>query len=111
MTNLLKNILLYFLLSLSTSCLHGEGFNQPATLRLEVPPGPPEFQAGWRAGCRSALATKAFANSWVYTNDYGNGTLQHDRAYARGWGYGWFACVLHTANFVNAPLFKYGPLE
>ena len=87
------------------------GFYQPMTLDLQMPDGPPEFRAGWRSGCRSALATKTFSNSFVYGNDYGNGIYQHDPAYAKGWGRGWFGCILHTANFVNAPSMRYFPLD
>ncbi len=96
---------------IALAACHGEGFYQPITLDLEIPDGPPEFKAGWRAGCRSALATKGFANSFVYTNDYGNGTLQHDPAFARAWGRGWFGCILHTANFVGSPSMRYMPLD
>lgn len=110
MAYFIKIIICLFALVAVTSC-HGEGFYQPITLRLDAPDGPPEFKAGWRAGCRTALATKAFANSFVYSNDYGNGTLQHDPAYGRAWGRGWFACILHTANFVNANSMRLMPLD
>jgi len=99
-----------FLLTLTVLSSCG-GFYQPVTLRVDIPDGPPEFKAGWRAGCRTALATKTFANSFVYSSDYGNGTLQHDPSYTRAWGRGWFACILHTANFVNAPSMMFMPLQ
>ncbi len=93
------------------------GFYQPLTLSLAVPEGPAEYQAGWHAGCNSALAQKAFSNSWVYKKkngpDMGNGIYQHDSQFQTGWGQGWFACVLHITGFVDESFraMKYGPLE
>jgi hypothetical protein len=95
------------------------GFYQPITLRLSVPDGPPEYKAGWHAGCKSALATKGFANAFVYQEgkgpDFGNGIYQHDPVFQTAWGQGWFSCALHVAQFVGTSnrfrSFAHGPLQ
>ncbi len=93
------------------------GFYQPVTMNLEVPDGPPEYKAGWYAGCRSVLKNKTFANAFVYLNnkgpEFGSGVYQHDAAYQTGWGQGFFACHTHVTDFVREEFrsFKYGPLE
>lgn len=106
-------IILTALLSLS-SCRWPEsfGFYQPITMSLATPDGPPEYKAGWHAGCQTALANKAFANAFVYGGpNFGSGVYQHDSAYQTGWGQGWFACVLHIGDFVDFNSMKFGPLE
>lgn len=107
----IKKQIFFLLISLNLFACKGIGFYEPITLNLEVPPGPPEYQAGWRAGCRSGLATKPFANSFVYNADFGNGIYQHDPNFIKGWGNGWFGCIMHTANFVGMPSMQYGPLQ
>jgi len=71
--NLIRNILFLLILTISFSCRlpTNFGFNQPITLDLTVPDGPPEFKAGWYAGCNTALGNKYFANSFVYGGKYG----------------------------------------
>ena len=77
-------LLLTLIFTTLSSCRMTEsmGFYQPMTLNLKVPDGPPEFKAGWHAGCKSANANQAFANSFVYQGkggpDYGSGVYQHD---------------------------------
>ncbi len=106
------------LIILSLTCCRmpeNAGFYQPITMSLAVPDGPPEYQAGWHAGCKSALAQKAFSNSAVYRTskgpDLGNGIYQHDPVFQTGWGQGWFACSLHISQFVDFNSFKYGALD
>ncbi len=111
MLHKISNYIAIFILFLFLTSCHGEGFYQPATLNLDLPNGSPEFRAGWSAGCRSAMSTKVFQNSFVYNQDFGNGIYQHDSAFARAWARGWFACVMHIGNFVNAHAFRYGPLQ
>lgn len=108
--------ILLIILSL-TCCRMPEsiGFYQPITMSLAVPDGPPEYQAGWHAGCTTALSQKAFSNSAVYRTskgpDLGNGIYQHDPVFQTGWGQGWFACVLHIGDFVDFNSFKYSALD
>lgn len=91
------------------------GFYQPITMSLAVPDGPPEYKAGWHAGCKTALANKAFANAFVYQEGKGpefeSGVYHHDPMFQTGWGQGWFACVLHIGGFVDMNAMKYGPLQ
>ena len=87
------------------------GFYEPATLDLEIPNGPPEYQSGWRSGCRTGLATRGFANSFVYSPDFGSGIYHNDSAYGTGWGQGWFACVIHQSTFSSMPSMEYGPFQ
>lgn len=106
----MKNIIIIFLLLTLVACRKPDnfGFYQPITMSMKVPDGPAEYQAGWHAGCRTALSQKAFSNSAVYLApnhgpDMGNGIYQHDPAFQTGWAQGWFACVLHIGQFIDAP--------
>lgn len=91
------------------------GFYQPILLDMKVPEGPAEYQAGWYAGCSSALSSKAsFANSWVYNKgypDFGSGVYQHDPLFRAGWGQAFFSCALRVGDFVGGNAIKTGPLE
>lgn len=93
------------------------GFFQPITMNLTVPDGPAEFQAGWHAGCNSALSNKAFTNAWVYRKgnslDMGSGVYQHSSVFQTGWGQGWFGCYIHNSTFMNAAMgtMTHGPLQ
>lgn len=117
----MKKILLFITtLILLNSCRPPDnfGFYQPITLSTKVPDGPAEYQAGWYAGCRTAMSQKGFANGGVYLADnhgpnLGSGIYQHDSGFQTGWGQGWFACILHTAGFVDDSFrsMRYGPLD
>lgn len=106
----LKKILVILLFFFIASC---KGFYEPVTLDVEIPDGPAEYKSGWRAGCRSGLAASRanFANSFVYNVDFGTGIYTHDSLFARGWGNGWFACVIHASTFVQMPSMQFGPLQ
>jgi hypothetical protein len=112
-----KKILLILVFISLSSCRLPEtlGFYQPITMNVRVPDGPPEYKAGWYSGCKSAMANKAFANSFVYQDgkgpDMGSGVYQHDSAFQTGWGQGWFACILHISQFVNYNAMMHGPLQ
>lgn len=112
---IIKNALIFSAIFLSAACVLPDnlGFYQPVTLRMTVPDGPPEFKAGWYAGCRSALgAGKQFANSWVYGGpDFGSGVYQHDPIYQSAWSTAYFNCATHSANFVDYHSMIRGPLE
>jgi hypothetical protein len=104
----------------TTSCRMPDtfGFYQPITLSTAVPDGPPEYKAGWYAGCKSGLAARhssSFANAWVYQEgkgpEFGSGVYQHDPAYQTGWGQGWFSCAIHSSTFTSINSTKFGPLE
>ncbi len=112
---IIKNALIFSAIFFSAACVLPDnlGFYQPITLRMTVPDGPPEFKAGWYAGCKSALgAGKQFANSWVYGGpDFGSGVYQHDPLYQSAWSTAYFNCVTHAANFVDYNSMLKGPLE
>lgn len=61
--NKILNIVAIILLLSSCRGVDNMGFYQPITMDLKVPDGPPEFKAGWHAGCKSALANRGFQNS------------------------------------------------
>lgn len=90
------------------------GFYQPILMQTATPEGPPEYKAGWHAGCRMGLSTKVFNNSWVYQRedsmDGGSGVYQHDKAFQRGYGQGLFACYTRVLDLKNHPNLS-GPLE
>lgn len=114
---MLRNFLIIILLSLLFSCrIPGHiGFNQPITMSMAVPDGPPEFKSGWYHGCISGLGNKRFANSFIYQGekgvDFGNGLYQHDPVFQTAWSQGWFACTIHSAIFTARSSMQFGPLQ
>jgi hypothetical protein len=104
-------VILLFLIA-TVSCHTGNmGFFQPITLNMEVPEGPVEYRAGWYSGCRSALANSSFANAWVYKKDggpdLGDPQYQGKPFFHKGWGQGWFSCILHVGTFTSRPSFQH----
>ncbi|MFZ9469839.1 MAG: hypothetical protein ACO26G_02155 [Rickettsiales bacterium] len=110
-----KIFILTFLLLFSCRMPDNFGFYQPITMDLRVPDGPPEFKAGWHAGCKSALANRNFQNSFVYQDkygpNYGQGTFQHDSAFQTGWRVAFFACVTHAGMFTAFNSMQHMPLS
>jgi hypothetical protein len=112
-----KIIIIFSLFLLNPSCrgIDNFGFYQPITMDLKVPDGPPEFKAGWHAGCKSALASRSFQNSFVYQDEYGanygSGVYQHDPAFQLGWRTAFFACVTHVGYFVGFNSMQHAPLS
>ena len=102
----LRKYTYFVIFVLASSC---RGFYEPITLDMKIPDGPPEYQSGFRSGCRSGLATRNFTNSFVYNPDFGSGVYHHESAYATGWSQGWFACVIHQSTFVG--MGEFWPLE
>ena len=98
-----EEIMLFFFSIMIFGIMSCRGFYEPITISIDVPEGPPEFQSGYRSGCRSGLGARNFANAFVYSPDYGSGIYQHDSVYATGWSMGWFACVINQATFVAMP--------
>ena len=113
----LKTIQAIILVGLCFSCRMPDnfGFYQPVLMETRVPDGPAEYKAGWHGGCRSALASKVFANSSVYQSGpgtyFGSGAFSHDSMYQTGWGQGWFSCVLTIAEFTGKPAMQHSPLD
>jgi hypothetical protein len=91
------------------------GFYQPVMMELAVPDGPPEYKAGWHAGCKTALSNKAFANASVYQDDkgatFGKGVYNHDPMYQTAWGQAYFACYTTVSEFVGRPVMQFAPLD
>ncbi len=91
------------------------GFYQPVMMELSVPDGPPEYKAGWYAGCKTALSNKAFANSAIYQDDkgatFGNGIYSHDSMYQTAWGQAYFACYTTVSEFTGKGATQFSPLE
>ncbi len=113
--NKILNIVAIILLLTSCRGVDNMGFYQPITMDLKVPDGPPEFKAGWHAGCKSALANRGFQNSFVYQEkqgpDYGSGVYQHDPYFQTGWRTAFFACVTYIGGFVGMPSMQNAPLS
>jgi hypothetical protein len=97
--------LLFILLLLASCGTDGNwGFFQPINMELNVPKGPPEFKAGWYAGCRSALSQNAFYNSSFFYKDggtpnFGSGIYQNNPVYQSAWSQAYFNCMVHAATF------------
>lgn len=108
-------LLILFFLLISCRVPDNFGFYQPITMDLRVPDGPPEFKAGWHAGCKSALANRSFANSFVYQDDtganYGSGVYQHDSIFQAGWRTAFNSCITHITYFTTFNSMQYSPLS
>lgn len=113
----MRLLLLILIIAALPACRGTEsmGFYQPMTMNLNVPDGPPEFKAGWHAGCKSAASNQAFANGFVYQGkggpDYGSGVYQHDPYFGIGWRAGFYSCITHVTTFVNFHSMQYAPLS
>ncbi len=104
----MKNSLPFLLL---TYFLFGcSGFYKPYTIKMDIPDGPPEFQAGWHDGCSSALYTAGFQNARFYPLTMGSGIYQHDPIYQMAYGKALFSCATMQGDFVAHPMFT-APLE
>ena len=115
----MKKILLITLIITSLfSCRKTEslGFYQPIMMRLAVPDGPPEFKAGWHAGCRSGMLYKVFANSWVYQEgefvDFGSGIYTSSPIFRDAWRDAYYACRLNIEGSIDKDFFfRSSPLQ
>lgn len=104
MKKLIQILALFFI----ASC-RNNGFYQPYTMDMTLPDGPPEYKAGWRAGCRTGLSVKFFTNSYVYKMDFGDGTYHHEGLFNAGYVDAIFACYEQTNTFGMKDM--QGPLE
>ena len=90
------------------------GFYQPITMDLAAPDGPPEYKAGWYAGCRSGLGLTKFANAWAYQPEggvnFGSGVYQHDPMFQTGWSQAWFTCAVGAGDFTAFNAMRNYPL-
>lgn len=112
----MKKIIFLTLIILNCSCRlpTNFGFYQAITLDTRSPDGPPEYKAGWRDGCRSAISQGTFLNSTVYQTKAGptfSPVYTHDSNYQAGWGQAFWACLGHHSNFVNSTVMHSYPLE
>jgi hypothetical protein len=109
------SVMILFLTLYSCRGVDNMGFYQPITMDLKVPDGPPEFKAGWHAGCKSSLANRGFHNSFVYQEDqgpdYGSGVYQHDPYFQTGWRVAFFSCTAYIGSFVGMPSMQHAPLS
>jgi hypothetical protein len=95
--NQYKILIIFFISLILGGCI---GIFQPIGMgNIEVPPGPPEFQAGWHNGCSSAFSAGGFAAGKFYKLSMGTGIYQHDPVYQSAWQSGWFACVTRAGGF------------
>ena len=108
---------IFLLITILSGCVFPDhsGFYNPVTMSMAVPDGPPEYKAGWHAGCKTGSSIKSFANSWVFQTskgpDFGTGVYVHDPVYQTGWGQGWFSCSIYGGNFVNRFATEHSPLQ
>lgn len=113
---IMKKLFVIMFLSLISACYKPDhsGFYNPITFSMTVPDGPPEYKAGWYAGCKTGSSLKTFANNSVFRKDagpdFGSGVYAHDSLYQSGWGQGWFACSNHIGMFSERLMGGY-PLE
>jgi hypothetical protein len=78
------------------------GFYKPITLDMKIPDGPENYQAGWYAGCRSAIGSMpSFTNSMVYDVTFANGQYQDDPVFQEGWNSAFYSCAIHTGTFAG----------
>lgn len=91
------------------------GFYNPSLLSMTVPDGPPEYKAGWYAGCKTGSSLKTFNNNWVFQKpngpDFGSGVYVHDPLFQTGWGQGYNVCANYIGEFVGRPAMQHSPLQ
>ena len=91
------------------SCI---GIFQPMGMgNIEVPSGPPEFQAGWHDGCSSALSAGPFLAGKFHDFSMGTGIYQHEAVYQSAWTSGWFACNVKANDFTRFQGINTAPFE
>lgn len=113
-----KHFLITLLILCVTGCVPGmvrgdssnNGFWIPFTARMEVPDGPPEFQAGWHDGCSSGYRFSPHGNARFYDLNLGSGIYQHDPIYKMAYGKALFSCASQPGYFIGHPSYN-GPLE
>jgi hypothetical protein len=86
------------------------GFYKPVTMDLQVPDGPPEFQAGWHDGCSTGLAISGFQNARFVPITAGNGIYQHDPIYQMAHSKALSTCTAQPGFFISHQMFAF-PLE
>ncbi len=101
------NKLYFFLLLFTANC----NFYTPLGMPMDVPDGPPEFQAGWRDGCRTGLATGKYSNSAVYSPTFGSGIYQHDKVYQKAWSSAFYTCYVLGGRAADVHIFKSKPFD
>ena len=104
LTSVSKIIFVLVVISLLGSCFQPLGMGN-----IEIPAGPPEFQAGWHDGCASALTAGGFAAGRFYKFGMGSGIYQHDPVYQSSWSSGWFACVTRSGAYTGFPSINSSP--
>ena len=114
----LKNTFtLIFLTILASGCYFPDhsGFYMPITLSSTVPDGPPEYKAGWYAGCKTGSSVKSFTNGGALQTkngpDFGSGVYTHDPVYQTGWGQGYTVCTNYVGEFVGRNSMQFHPLQ
>jgi hypothetical protein len=105
---MLKGVIYSILLITITNC---SAFYHPMFMPVEPPDGPPEFQAGWRDGCRTGLATKKSSNSSVYRATFGSGVYQHDKVYQDAWGSAFYTCYVLSGRATANHIFARSPAD
>jgi len=105
---MLRNFLYTLLVILLSGC---SAFYTPMFVPVDVPDGPPEFQAGWYDGCRTGLGTKKSTASSVYDASFGSGIYQHDPIYERAWGRAFYTCYIVGGRAVEQNIFKNSPAD
>ncbi len=100
---------IFYILPLLT--MFGCNFYEPTFMESDVPDGPPEFQAGWRDGCQTGIATKKHANSSVYRPTFGSGIYQHDKLYQQAWGNAYYVCYVMGSKSVSSNIFTTSPAD
>lgn len=103
-----KKILAVFLMISIQSCA---SFYNPMFMSMEIPDGPPEFQAGWYDGCRTGLATKKSTNASVYSPSFGSGIYQHDEVYQSAWSSAFYSCAVISGRATSDNIFDKGPAD
>ena len=90
----MRKFLLLFVLLICSSCGNDFFTNKPLFLETELDYGPPEFRAGYKDGCESALS--AYGNS-MQRSMYGlkkDPQYETNRVYNQVWKDSWSYCYM-----------------
>jgi hypothetical protein len=93
---MLKN--LYFIILILFACSCTSDFKPlmgPPTMQKYIqgsPPGPPNFQLGWKEGCATATAATAVSFYKMFYTDFKKDYSNTDNDYNVGWSTGFWFC-------------------
>lgn len=109
--SMLKRIIILAAIAISLSACAGSSELNITGMPHEPKKGPPEYIAGWKAGCQTGMAT--YSNLY-YRNKYStsvNPQMMQNARYNKGWELGQSYCSYYSATYLANKEFKQADLR